>query len=131
MYSQILSPRFYETDALGHINNISIAGWLEVSRTGFIGSLAGSGAVEAEDWALARLEIDYLAETFFGSDVELRITEAKVGNTSLTVLSEIWQNGARSVAASATLVHFDVATKTKKRIPDALREQVEQLRSGV
>ena len=127
MFSQTLSPRFYETDALGHINNMSIAGWLEVSRTGFIASLARSGgaSVDAEDWALASVQIDYLEETFFGTDVDLKVTAATIGNTSLTLTSEVWQAGRRTVSAKATLVHFDVAKKAKKRIPDSLRELID------
>ncbi|MEM9398560.1 MAG: acyl-CoA thioesterase, partial [Pseudomonadota bacterium] len=34
MFSKTLSPRFYETDALGHINNVTIAAWFEVARMG-------------------------------------------------------------------------------------------------
>ena len=127
LHSQTIDPRFYETDALGHINNVSIAGWLEVSRMGFIASLENIGDVSPNDWALANVQIDYVEETFFGSDVELMITAAKAGNTSLTVLSEIWQNGQMTVRASATLVHFDARNKLKKRIPGSLREQIAKL----
>jgi len=125
LFSQTISPRFYETDALGHINNVSIAGWLEVSRIGFIASLGGSDDVSPNDWALVSLQIDYLKETFFGTDVELRITDASVGNSSLTMLSEIWQNGQQTVRGKATLVHFDATSKRSKRIPDSLRKQLQ------
>ena len=75
-----ISPRFYETDALGHINNASIAAWFEVARMHFLKSLEGSEPSAAKDWILASLHIDYVAETFFGTDVTARITEACVGN---------------------------------------------------
>lgn len=127
LFSQTITPRFYETDALGHINNVSIAGWLEVSRMGFIASLPDIDDVAANNWALASVKIDYLQETFFGADVELRVTDVAVGNSSFTVHSELWQSGKHTVTATATLVYFDARAKQKKRIPDSLREQVARL----
>jgi acyl-CoA thioester hydrolase len=32
MFSVNITPRFYETDAFGHINNTVIAGWFEAGR---------------------------------------------------------------------------------------------------
>ncbi len=124
LFSQTISPRFYETDALGHINNVSIAGWLEVSRMGFIASLVSADDVSARNWALASVQIDYLEETFFGADVELRTTDAKVGNSSLTIFNEIWQNDQLTVRGKAILVYFDAQNKRTQRIPDSLREQL-------
>ena len=126
LFSTTISPRFYETDGLGHINNVSIAGWLEVSRMTFLSSFGHLEGISPNDWALAGVKIDYLAETFFGSDVELRVTDVSVGNSSLTLKSEIWQKGQRTVAGTSTLVHFDAQSKQSKRIPDSLREHLAQ-----
>ncbi|GEM_PF-174545 len=125
LFSQTITPRFYETDALGHINNVSIAGWLEVSRMGYIASFDNTDDVSANNWALASVQIEYVAETFFGADVELRISGAHVGNSSLTIDSEIWQNEQLTVRAKAVLVYFDATNKTKHRIPDSLRRQID------
>lgn len=124
LVSRTISPRFYETDGLGHISNVSIAGWLEVSRMGFVDSLEHVDDLSLNDWALASIKIDYLAETFFGADVELRTTHATVGNSSLTIDSEIWQRDQLTVRARAILVHFDTKLRSKKRIPDSLRAQI-------
>lgn len=32
MFTLSLTPRFYETDAFGHINNTVITGWFETAR---------------------------------------------------------------------------------------------------
>ena len=129
IFSKTLSPRFYETDALGHINNVTIAAWFEVARMGFLASLPDLNDVSAHDWALASVQIDYLEETFFGDDVELRVTGVQVGNTSLTIASEIWQNAQRTVRGKSVLVHFDPSSKKSKTIPDSLRKQVDALSS--
>lgn len=124
MYSMSITPRFYETDALGHINNASIAAWLEVARMTYIDSLGKAGADSAQSWILASLKIDFIAETFFGSDVIATVTEATPGNSSLTVTCEMSQGGKLTVPGTAVMVHMDVQTKTPSRIPDALRAQV-------
>ena len=123
-FSITIAPRFYETDALGHINNASIAAWFEIVRMKFIESLAGSDPALAAHWILASVQIDFVAETFFGSDVTARVTGAEAGNSSLTVLCEMYQGEKLTVKGKAVLVYMDVQTKAPARLPDQLREQL-------
>jgi acyl-CoA thioester hydrolase len=122
-----ISPRFYETDALGHINNASIAAWFEVARVNLLEHLVDRGAESAMLWVLASLQIDFVAETFYGSDVTATITGAKAGNSSLTVLCEMVQGGKPTVRGRAVLVHRDAGTKASSRIPDVIRQRLLKL----
>lgn len=119
-----ISPRFYETDAQGHINNVTIAAWFEVARTRFMQNLSAGEGHGPQNWILASVHLDYLNETFFGEDVELRVVAAKAGNSSLTLSCEMSQNETPTVKGQAVLVFFDADTKRSKRIPDALRERL-------
>ena len=119
-----ITPRFYETDALGHINNASIAAWFEVARITFLESLGDPTAAATFNWILASLKIDFIAETFYGTDVIATVTNALVGNSSLTVTCEMVQAGKLTVRGTAVLVHMDLATKSPARIPDVLRERL-------
>jgi acyl-CoA thioester hydrolase len=123
-FSVTIEPRFYETDALGHINNASIAAWLEIVRMKFIASLCAEESYEAQSWILASLQIDFIAETFFGENVIGRVTDAKVGNTSLTVFCEMHQGGKLTVNAKAILVFMDDKTRAPTRVPEFLRKQL-------
>jgi acyl-CoA thioester hydrolase len=120
-FSIKIEPRFYETDALGHINNASIAAWLEIVRMKFVASLCAPDTYEAMHWILASIQIDFIAETFFGSDVTGRVTEAIPGNTSLTVLCEMFQGGKLTVKGRAVLVFMDRESGTPVRLPEGLR----------
>ena len=124
-FSTTITPRFYETDALGHINNASLAAWFEVARVNFLESLGESDPDSATNWILASLQIDFIAETFYGTDVIARITEAKAGNSSLTVLCEMTQGDKPTVRGKAVLVHFDQSSKSSRRIPDSLRQRLD------
>jgi acyl-CoA thioester hydrolase len=123
-HATIITPRFYETDALGHINNASIAAWFEVARITFLESLGEGEAESAMSWVLASLQIDFIAETFYGSDVIATVTGARAGNSSLTVVCEMSQGGKLTVRGTAVLVHLDAATKSPSRIPDGLRQRL-------
>ena len=123
-HSLTITPRFYETDALGHINNASIAAWFEVARITFIESLEKQAAASSVNWILASLQIDFIAETFYGTDVIATVTDATAGNSSLMVTCEMTQGGKLTVRGKAVLVHLDTESKRPSRIPDSLREKL-------
>lgn len=123
-YSVTITPRFYETDALGHINNASIAAWFEVVRIRYLESVGQEDLIGAKDWVLASMQIDFVAETFYGTDVIASITETKIGNTSLTVVCEMTQGDKVTVKGKAVLVRLDGQTSMPARIPDSLREKL-------
>ncbi len=123
-FSITITPRFYETDALGHINNASITAWFEVARVGYLESLGDKDPSAAKEWILASLQLDFLAETFYGADVIADIIDARVGNSSLTVICAMSQEGRVTVRGTAVLVHMDHETKSSKRIPDVLRQRI-------
>ena len=125
--STTITPRFYETDALGHINNATIAAWFEIARMKLLESLGDGEAKSAMSWILASLHIDFVAETFYGADVTATITAASLGNSSLTLACEMTQRSEITVRGTAVLVHMDVQAKSSARIPDKMRRQIEAL----
>ena len=78
-------------------------------------------------WVLASLQIDFVAETFYGSDVIATVTDARAGNSSLTIVCEMSQGGKLTVRGTAVLVHLDAATKAPSRLPEGLRERLAAL----
>jgi len=127
-FSITLSPRLYETDAMGHINNASIAAWFEVLRVRFMESLDVDAL--GRSWILASVHIDYVGETFYGEDVTGRIVDAVVGNTSITFHGEMYQGERQTLKGTAVLVHMEYETKTTVRVPDAYREAINSRRNA-
>lgn len=119
-----ITPRFYETDAMGHINNASIAAWLEVVRVRFLESLVSASHATGLSWILASVHIDFVGETFYGQDVTAKIVGAEVGNTSVTLSMELYQGERQTVKGTAVLVHMDYESKKTLRVPDIYREQL-------
>ena len=123
-YSVTITPRFYETDALGHINNATIVAWFEVARVNFLEELQENDSAAAKRWILASVHVDFKAETFYGSDVIVSITDASVGNSSFTVCCEMTQNDKLTVTGKAVLVYMGPEATAPTRIPDSIREQL-------
>jgi acyl-CoA thioester hydrolase len=123
-YSVTITPRFYETDALGHINNATIVAWFEIVRVNFLEELQENDPAAAKRWILASLQVDFKAETFYGSDVIASITDASVGNSSFTVTCEMTQGDKLTVLGKAVLVYMGAEATAPTRIPDSVRQQL-------
>jgi acyl-CoA thioester hydrolase len=123
-YSVTITPRFYETDALGHINNATIVAWFEIVRVNFLEELQENDPAAAKRWILASLQVDFKAETFYGSDVIASITDASVGNSSFTVICEMTQGDKLTVLGKAVLVYMGAEATAPTRIPDSVRQQL-------
>lgn len=125
MFRKTISPRISETNAARHIGHNAIPVWLE---EGFIEILrlfsddpTGDPAV-----AMVNLNIDFLGEIFFGTDVELTTAVKKLGNTSVVLHQEIFQKGKLCVRAAVTFVHFDFQTKKSKKISEDALQRLRQ-----
>ena len=122
MFTEILSPRFSETDALGHINNTILPNWFEKAREPVFRLFTPD--LDLKKWRLiiARITVDFLVELNYGSDVEIRTGVIKIGNSSMTLGHEAWQNGECCAKGEAILIHYDYGQKKSVPIPDAIRE---------
>ena len=118
-FSLAISPRYYETDGLGHINNVSLAGWFETARIRALESLGGETGLM--HWVLASIKIDFQGETFYGSDVTATVVGMCPGNTSLTIDCQMTQDGRKTAFGRAIMVHLGDVGGTPSPIPDALR----------
>lgn len=120
-------PRFNDTDALGHINNASIATWFEEGRRPvfeyFIPDL------DPKKWNLiiARVEIDYLAQGYYQKTTTVKTSVEKIGNSSFVLLQEASQDGTVISRGKAFLVYFDYEKQKSKPIPDDIRSKLTTL----
>ncbi|MDF1630514.1 MAG: thioesterase family protein [Alcanivoracaceae bacterium] len=121
MFSSSIHPRFSDTDALGHINNTVIPVWFLEAREPVLRLFSPSLDVAKAALAVVRIEVDYVAETRFGSDVEVITKVAKLGNSSLQLAQEVWQEGTLTARGLATLVNFDPRERRATAIPDHVR----------
>lgn len=124
MFSMQIQPRFSETDALGHLNNTTLPVWFEQARTPIFQFFVPDLSPNKWNLILAKTEIEFLREIFYGADVEIKSYVDRIGNSSFVVRQEVWQHQKRAAQGLATLVHFNHQTKRSEPIPDTIREQL-------
>lgn len=126
MFTTQIHPRFSDTDALGHINNTVIPVWFLEAREPVLRLFSPVLDMTEAALAVVRTEIDFVAEIRFGADVEVRTEVAKLGNSSLQLAQEVWQDGKLTARGLATLVNFDPQQRCAAPIPDSVRAKLMQ-----
>jgi acyl-CoA thioester hydrolase len=124
MFSLVIEPRFSETDALGHVNNTSLPVWFEQARTPIFRFFTPGLEVDKWKLILAKTEVEFLKEIFYGQSVEVKTFIERIGNSSFVVGHEVWQENLLAATGRATLVNFDHDSKKSKPIPDSIKIQM-------
>ena len=126
MWKQIIQPRFSDTDALRHINNAAFLCWFEVSRTPIFRIFTPQLDVNKWQLIVARIEIDYLAPCFYGTDVEVQTSVSHIGNSSFKLSQKAMQNGVIVANGRVTMVRYNYKEEKSCSIELFQREQLEQ-----
>ena len=122
MFELTVTPRFYETDAFGHVNNTVVTGWFETGRTPLFQLLVGGSDPASLPLILARVELDFVGQIYYGSDVLLRTGIEKIGNSSFVVAQQAWQSGKLVARGKAVQVYFEHDKQASAPIPEAFRQ---------
>jgi acyl-CoA thioester hydrolase len=121
-----VQPRFAETDALGHINNAVLPVWFEQARTPIFKIFIPSLDVKKWTLILAKIEVEFVSEIFYGKSVEIRSYIEKIGSSSCVCYQEAWQSERLVAKGRAVLVHFNHSTKKSMPIPDVIKYQLNE-----
>jgi acyl-CoA thioester hydrolase len=127
MFSMTLSPRFYETDAFGHINNTVINGWFETAREPIFRIFNPEMNIKSLPLILARTEVDFVAQAYYGKLVEIKTGIERVGTSSFVVTHEAWQGDICVARGKAVQVYFDFSTQKSAPIPEHERSALSNL----
>jgi len=126
MFTEKLMPRFSDTDALGHINNTKVPVWFEGARVPIFKLFMPDLDLKKWQLIIAKIEVSYHEQLFYGQEVEIRTYISRIGNASFDVYQELWQHGEKCVSGIAAMVNFDYQIQSSKKISDEIREQLSQ-----
>lgn len=119
-----------DQDAFGHVNNTVPIRWFESARIAY---LEGSGMEQLMSAGglgpiLASITCHYRKQLHYPDTVHIGSRIARIGRTSMTMEHVIFSESQRAVAAdgTSTVVLFDYESQRPKRMPDDVREAVEQ-----
>ena len=124
MYTIEIEPRFNDTDALGHINNAAFITWMEESRRPVFKLFNRELSISKWNLILARVEMDYLAQCYFGKTVIIETFVEKIGRSSVTLGHSMFQKEIKTAKGKSTLVYFDYQKVTPLSIPKDIRDDL-------
>lgn len=121
IFHYTLTPRFCETDALGHINNTTFPIWCEAAKQPIFEIFNPGQALAKWNLIVASIHIDFMKPCFFPHPVEIQTKLLEIKRSSFIVHQRIEQNMACVAEMITTIVHYDFATERSQPIPDDIR----------
>ncbi len=125
-FGHMAETRFADLDMLGHINNVAMAGLFEHGRGMFNHAIEVERRAPGQRWLIVKVEINYLAESFFPAPVEIASGISPIGTSSWDIASAAFQNGKCVATCITTIVLSGKGGSTP--ITNDLRGEFERLR---
>ena len=121
-FGQADRVRFYELDALGHVNNTAYLRWFETVRVGWFAEY-GISFYGPDDptFVLRAITCAYHAPMFLNESYIVTARCVSFRRTSFKKVYGVWSEGALKVEGSAVIVMTDTAGTTKMPLSDEKR----------
>lgn len=121
-----IRTRYSESDALGHINNVSFFIYLEQARVDF---LVNNGIVEnTENWnfVVVSVHCDFIKQAYIHQKLVAKTSVSRIGRTSFTINHVIVDETTEEVIAKGedVLVCFDLTEQSSKPLDDRMLEKL-------
>ncbi|AZQ85870.1 acyl-CoA thioesterase [Colwellia sp. Arc7-635] len=126
MFSEVITPRFCDTDALGHINNTMLPIWFEGAREPVFKIFMPELNLAQWRLILAKIDVNFHAQIFYGKAVELRTYIGRIGGSSFDVYQELWQNDIKCASGTSVMVNFCYENQSSLKIPADVRCEMEK-----
>lgn len=129
-FSIPIKPRYFETDMLGHVNNVSYFIYFEQGRVeylealGLAGELFGEGRVSV----VADLECQYLSQIYLKDPLRLHVRVARLGRSSYDLEYALTDSSAGTLKSTGrgAMVYIDKITGKSTPLPDTVREKISE-----
>jgi acyl-CoA thioester hydrolase len=123
----LITVRFRDIDAMGHVNNAVFFTYLETARMDYMRKVVfktESRNFSEDGLILAEISCQFKKPIFFGQSVEVGTRVVEMGNSSFQVEQRIDAGGHLAALAKLVLVHYDYQASKSVRIPDEFRARI-------
>ncbi len=114
--------RYADTDSQGHVNNAVFNTFLETGRIELIYGPEVPLSAETSALVIANLNMNFIAEIHWPGQIDIGTGILKVGNSSITILQNLFQNDQCVASAKTVIVHMDSNIKKSSPLPDPARD---------
>jgi acyl-CoA thioester hydrolase len=126
MFSEVVTTRFSDTDALGHINNTMVPVWFEGARDPVFKWFMPELNLKQWRLILAKIDVNFHAQIFYGKEITLRTFVGRIGGSSFDIYQELWQNDIKCASGTAVMVHFCYENQSSLKIPDDVQNEMKK-----
>ena len=121
-----LTPRFRDTDAMGHLNNAVYMTYFEMARTAWWTALIGDPDYQKVPFILAHTTIDFRSPAFVHETLLVGIRIARLGNRSFECAYRVAEEKADRLVCDGRSVQviFDYAKGETFPMPEELKAKV-------
>lgn len=125
--------RFSETDALGHVSNISYFIYLEEARIELFRALGFEMELEKWNVILLSATCNFINQAFFDQKLKVSSFITKIGNSSFMIGHRIEdaETGQLIAEGEAGAVCFDFKKQKSERLSEAIRSRLEKFSEEV
>lgn len=126
MYKTMITPRVSETDGIGHINNTTLPVWFEAGRHPIFKLFTPDHDFSKWKMVIVKTTLEFMNQVYFGEDVEVRTWVKRIGNTSLELYEELYQDDNLCAKNTVVYVNFDLVNQQSERISDEIRRELKK-----
>jgi acyl-CoA thioester hydrolase len=121
-----VTPRFRDTDAMGHLNNAVYVTYFEVARTAYWRALTGDTNYRQVPFILAHTTIDFRSPAYVHETLEVGIHIPRIGSKSFECAYRIEEQSSRRLVCEGRSVQviFDYAADRSYPMPADLRARI-------
>jgi acyl-CoA thioester hydrolase len=125
-HKTFVRTRFCESDAFGHINNVSFFIYLEQARVDFF--LDTKILDHLEDWSFvaASVHCDFIKQAFINQNLVIKTWVSHIGNTSVKLKHKIFDQTNEELIAEGedVLVSYSMTEQKPERLSEQMKEKL-------
>ena len=124
MYETVITPRVSETDLVGHINNTTLPVWFEAARAPIFDLFNPNQDYGNWKMIIVKSTLEFQRQIYYGKNVVVKTWVKNIGNASLVLHEELYQEGILCAVNEAVYVNFNLKTKEAEMIPLTIRNEL-------
>jgi len=121
------SPRIQDINYGGHVSYAAVLYYFQDARIAYLARLGPFSETDVGEGCaliIPEVHVRYRAEMFLGDPLEIGVRVREIRRSSLTMEYRIEREGEVAVEGETPLVVFHYASRSVRRVPDALRTAV-------
>ena len=124
MYEMVITPRVSETDLVGHINNTALPVWFEAAREPIFNLFNPTQDYGNWKMIIVKSTLEFKRQIYYGKKVVIKTWVKNIGNASLVLHEELYQEGSLCAVNEAVYVNFNLKTQEAEMIPLHIRNEL-------